>query len=559
MKFDQHGRGGGAFGTLSVVQTKMFAASSSLSRPGSTLSTVLLESATRYADRTALWVDGSAISYRELFAQAAGIANALAEAGLAGPDRRCAILGARSISAFAGVIGAVLARSAYVPLNPRHSFERLVHVLEVAEADMLVVDEKSTAIAREMLGLVQRRILVLMPDAPIPPAWTATLPQHQFLCRPDLERRGLEGAYPSDPDDGAYLLFTSGSTGTPKGILVRHGNVAAYLRSAAERYRPGPEDRFTQLFDLTFDLSAHDMFLCWGSGAALYCLPESAKMAPRDFIRRNGLTFWFSVPSTAAFMARLRMLRPNDFPSLRWSLFCGEALPKQVAVAWAAAAPNSTVENLYGPTEATIAITAYRLSSDPSAVARLPDIVPIGTPFPDQEAVVIDGDGNRARPGEEGELCLGGSQVTGGYWRRPDLTAERFLSPAGSPSGTRWYRTGDQVKDTAEHGLVFIGRVDRQVKINGHRVELQEVEAALRRVTGADSAAAIAWPVDADGLTRGIIAFVIDEGLASETILSACRRVLPSYMVPSRVHQVGHWPVSDNGKTDYACLRLMVE
>src|SRR5262249_22796202 len=156
----------------------------------------------------------------------------------------------------------------------------------------------------------------------------------------DLAPRPAPNALePGDPWDGAYLLFTSGSTGAPKGVLVSHRNVTTYLRSVAARYTPNPEDRFTQLFDLTFDLSVHDMFLCWGAGAALYCPPESAKMAPREFVRRHELTVWFSTPSTAAFMLRARMLRPGDFPSLRWSLFCGEPLPKRVAEAFAAAAP----------------------------------------------------------------------------------------------------------------------------------------------------------------------------------------------------------------------------
>ena len=223
-------------------------------------------------------------------------------------------------------------------------------------------------------------------------------------------------------------------------------------------------------------------------------------------------------------MQRLRILRPGLFPALRWSLFCGEPLPRRIAAAWAAAAPNATLENLYGPTEATIAITAYRLPVGPDAVARLPDIVPIGRPFPGQAAIVLDAAGAPAPMGEAGELCLGGSQVAEGYWRRPDLTADRFLPPVGRASGTGWYRTGDRARETAEHGLVFLGRMDRQVKINGHRVELQEVEAALRQAAASDCVAALAWPMDADGLARGIVAFVGREDMPAEDIMDACRQ-----------------------------------
>jgi len=516
----------------------------------------------RFPDRTALWVDGCALSYREFTGYAAGLAGGLLDAtGPSDGPRRCAILGERSLASFSAVAGALLARFTYVPLNPRHPRERLLIALAASEASALVVDGARMEFARDLLASTPRQLLVLLPDAASVPDWAATQPRHRFLCRRDLERYG-PGDIPAaaSPDDGAYLLFTSGSTGAPKGVLVRHRNVVAYLRSAAERYRPQPSDRFTQLFDLTFDLSAHDMFLCWSAGAALYCPPAGAKMAPREFVRRHELTFWFSVPSTAAFMQRLRMLRPGDFPSLRWSLFCGEALPTRLARAWAEAAPNSMIENLYGPTETTIAITAYRLPADPTAWAGLPEIVPIGAPLPGQQALVLGPDGRPLPAGEAGELCLGGSQVTEGYINRPDLTAERFAPPdAAVPEGMRWYRTGDRARLDPAHGLLFLGRMDRQVKIAGHRVELQEVEEALRRASGCDCAAALAWPLDADGLARGIVAFLPEESGADDAVLATCRRILPSYMVPSSLRCIADWPVNDNGKTDYSRLQRMLE
>lgn len=532
-----------------------------LSLASRNLASILLESTARFPDRTALWVDGCSLSYREFTAHAAGLAGGLLDAAEpAGGPRRCAILGERSLSTFAGVLGALFARFTYVPLNPRHPRERLLLTLAASEAGALVVDGARMELARDLLASAPRRLLVLLPDAAAVPDWVAALPQHRFLCRRDLERYGPGDIPVGSPDDGAYLLFTSGSTGAPKGVLVRHRNVAAYLHGVAERYAPGPSDRFTQLFDLTFDLSAHDMFLCWSAGAALYCPPAGAKMAPRDFVRRHELTFWFSVPSTVAFMQRLRMLRPGDFPSLRWSLFCGEALPTRLAQAWAEAAPNSVVENLYGPTEATIAITAYRLPSAPAAWAQMPEIVPIGAPLPGQQALVLGPDGRPLPGGEAGELCLGGSQVTDGYLARPDLTAERFAPPdAAVPEGMRWYRTGDRARLDPGHGLLFLGRMDRQVKIAGHRVELQEVEEALRRASGCDSAAAIAWPLDADGLARGIVAFLPEESRADGAVLEACQGILPPYMVPSSLRLIADWPVNDNGKTDYGRLRQMME
>lgn len=524
--------------------------------PAETLAALFCRSAARHAERPALWVEGSFISYFELQALAARIAGGLTDAGCAYGAVRCAILGKRGLLDFAAILGALLARCTYVPLNVRHPAQRLAQIMREAEAQALVVDCNHLDHANLLLESVPQRVLVLLPDTISVPDWATRMTRHRFLCRGDLLQIGTGGIIPGSVHDGAYLLFTSGSTGAPKGVLVRNRNVMPYLRSAAARYAPAPEDRCTQLFDLTFDLSVHDMFLCWGAGATLFRVPDSARFAPRDFVRRHALTMWFSVPSTAATMLGLHALRPGDFPSLRLGLFCGEALPKRLAVAWAAAAPNAVIENLYGPTEATIALTCYRVPRDEEVLDPLPDFVPIGTPLPEQDAQPVDPSGQPVPDGEEGELCLAGSQVTDGYWQRPDLTTQRFVR--FDWDDRIWYRTGDRVRRTREHGLVFLGRLDRQVKVAGHRVELQEIEAVLHRAANAN-AAAIAWPISPDGLARGIVGFVAQTTQSVENILNACRQALPAYAVPSSIHRVDDWPLTSSGKTDLASLRDLME
>ena len=506
--------------------------------------------------RPALWVDGDIISYRELLGFATRIAHGLIAAGFADGNARCAILGNRGLLDYAALLGALLARCTYVPLSSRHPAQRLGQVMREAGAQALVVGRDHLDIARAVLEATPHPVVVLLPDVADPPDWAVTMPQHRWLCRGDLSQAGIAGIPHGSEDDGAYLLFTSGSTGAPKGVLVRHRNAMTYLRSVAARYAPTPDDRCTQLFDLTFDLSVHDLFLCWGAGATLYRVPDKARFAPRDFVRRHALTMWFSVPSTAATMLGLRALRPDDFPSLRLALFCGEALPKRLAVAWAAAAPNATIENLYGPTEATIALTAFQLPKDRQALEALPEVIPIGTPLPGQAAVPVDASGQPAIDGAEGELCLAGSQVTDGYWQRSDLTAERFVRFEWDDR--IWYRTGDRAQVSPEYELVFLGRLDRQVKIAGHRVELQEVEAVLHRAAGAN-AAVIAWPLGPDGLVRGITGFVGQTDRSIGDILAACREALPPYAVPSAIHSVDDWPRNSSGKTDHGRLREFLE
>jgi D-alanine--poly(phosphoribitol) ligase subunit 1 len=523
-----------------------------------TLAHLFQRSAADHPNRTALWVDGTAVSYRELHDLATELAAGLMAAGVADGSARCAILGSRGLVDFSGVLGALFARCAYVPLNTRYPPAMLTRVMQQADVSALIVGREHLDCARALLSTVRSRLLVLLPDSPSVPDWAIATPQHRLLARPDLSPCGIEGLPQPQPDDGAYLLFTSGSTGPPKGVLVRNRNVMPYLRSAATRYVPAPDDRCTQLFNLTFDLSVHDMFVCWGAGASLFRVPDKARFAPRHFLRRHSLTTWFSVPSTAAMMLAMRSLRPGDFPSLRLALFCGEALPTRVAQAFAEAAPNAVIENLYGPTEATIALTFYRLPSHSAGLHSLPGVVPIGAALPGQDAVAVNADGHPATEAEDGELCLAGSQVTDGYWRRADLTSQRFVRFAWDVAHRVWYRTGDRVRRTPEHGLLFLGRLDRQVKIAGHRVELQEIEAVLHQAAGA-IAAAIAWPIGPDGLARDLIGFVGRTAQPVPAILEACRAALPPYAVPSAVHLVADWPVTASGKTDHARLRALLE
>jgi acyl-CoA synthetase (AMP-forming)/AMP-acid ligase II len=260
------------------------------------------------------------------------------------------------------------------------------------------------------------------------------------------------------------------------------------------------------------------------------------------------------VPSVIGVLARMRLLSPGCFPSLRYSLFCGEPLSASYAQRWQEAAPNSTLENLYGPTETTIAISHYRWNQACSSKAeRVNGIVPIGWIFDGQACRVIDANRQAVPAGVPGELCLCGSQVTTGYWNDPTRTQEQFvrLPDAGE---NLWYRTGDMVRQGADGCLYYLGRMDHQVKVRGYRVELQEIEAVLRKACGTEQVVAIAWPVE-NGSADGIVAFVSGAGdLDQDRVLDHCGRVLPGYMVPRKLYFCDEFPLNANGKIDRARL-----
>jgi amino acid adenylation domain-containing protein len=502
-----------------------------------TLANGFLTSVERFPDRPALEVAGETLNFSELHERAAAIAATIAERAPEGAPPLTAVFASRSVTAFAGVLGSLLAGNGYVPLNPSFPPDRCRDMLLRSGARTLVVDAGAAAQLEELLAGIEDPPALIRPDEPL----ERLAPASSLISREVAA------------EDMAYLLFTSGSTGKPKGVGVTHANAVSFIAPVVERYGIGEQDRCSQTFDMTFDLSVFDMFVAWERGACLCCPSERELMAPGKFIRRAELTVWFSVPSTGAFMRKLRMLKPDSYPTLRWSLFCGEPLPVEVAAAWAEAAPSSTVENLYGPTEATIACTVERFDPETSPALAVNGIVPIGAPLGGMRALVAGPDLLEVAPGEDGELLMAGPQVTPGYWEDPERTAGAFVVPPGRSE--RHYRTGDRVRRPLDPDapLVYIGRMDHQIKVLGHRVELGEIEAVLREESGIDAAIAVGWPLTASG-AGGIAAFVGDTTIDVAAVREAMATRLPDYMVPRRIELLDELPLNANGKFDRKLL-----
>jgi len=356
-----------------------------------------------------------------------------------------------------------------------------------------------------------------------------------------------------DQEDTAYMIFTSGSTGVPKGVLVPVRAVAHLVSTLQSIYGFKPEDRFSKAYNLNFDGSVHDMFTTWNAGASLHPVPASQLMAPAKFIQEREITVWASVPSTAVFLEKMKMLQPGVFPSLRHTIMSGEPLPVRSAQAWQSAAPNSTVDNICGHTECCVFSTLQRLT-DPPYVTPNRGLVAIGTPLPGLEAAVFDESCQQLADGLEGELALAGPQVAKGYFQDPERTAARFPVI----NGKVWYRSGDLVYRDDRGIYHHLGRVDSQVKILGHRVELGEVEAILAEACGTDSVAVVAWPIEY-GSARGLVAFHCAVGLESRKIRDEMASRLPAHAVPRQIRLIETLPITSNGKIDRKALVEQLE
>lgn len=527
-------------------------------KAGKALWTGFLQSVEGFPERPAVIVAGQTLSYQELRGLATRIAATIQSHPEFSQVPLSAVFAYRSSTLFAGVLGALLAGNGYVPLNRTFPFERSEIMFERSECRSIIADAGSLPQLRQLLDRSERSLLVILPDLADVNELRERWPRHLFFGSANLCSSAQWKEPAQNPDAIAYLLFTSGSTGKPKGVMVAHRNVAAYLDYMVDRYAITERDRLSQMFDTTFDLSVFDMFMAWERGACVCCPSQKTLINPGKFIRDMGLTIWFSVPSTVAFMKQLGMLKPRHYESLRLSLFCGEPLPTSSAAAWLEAAPNGILENLYGPTELTISCTLYRWDPCRSPAESELEIVPIGYPHPGMKVLVTNPQLNEVAPGEEGELLMNGPQMSLGYWKDPEKTAAAFVVPPGKSEV--YYRTGDRVRrPVGDRPLTHLGRTDFQIKVLGHRVELGEIEAVVRRVSGLDGAIAIGWPVTSSG-AGGIEVFLEGQIKQKDVLRSKVAAFLPEYMVPKRFHCMERLPRNVNDKFDRkAMLKLLEE
>jgi len=499
----------------------------------------VIDSFANHADKTALICGNQKLSYGEVFTKAQKLSEILIHSGILAGDR-VAIFGERAPADYISILATLLCGASYVPLNSQFPSDRIQYVLKKSGSKALLIDSVSQD---SILGGVDKPSelstslgLVMLSDT------------HQII------HHSTEIQGETDFSGGAYIMFTSGTTGQPKGVPITLSNLDAYFSSVLDLYPIYSHDIVVNTCDLSFDVSVHEVFCAWLSGASLCVVPRKYALMASRYVKQHKATVWSSVPSVISLGKNSNMLPANSMESIRLGFFCGEALSKETAQFFKDAAPHALAANIYGPTEATISFTHYAVDFS----KELPPIIPIGMPYAGQRLKVVDQNNLEVKQGEIGELLQAGSQLTQGYWQSPEIDSEKFIHL----DDERWYRTGDLAKWDDEFGYCYMGRADRQIKLKGYRIELQDCEAALRDAAGVDLVCVIPWPKNDIGEIFGLIGFLCARETTennSATISAKLKSTLPTYMVPDQLIFLEEFPFNINGKVDYKTLENSVQ
>ncbi len=490
---------------------------------GTTLDELVAAQATRTPDAIAVGFESAELSYRELNARANRVAHRLRRLGVR-PEARVAVCAERSLDLVVGLLGVLKAGAAYLPMDPEYPAARL---------EFMLADARPAAL------LTQRRV---RPATDLP---TLVLDRDDLTGEPADDPGAGAG-----PDNAAYVIYTSGSTGRPKGVVNTHRGIVNRLHWMQREYRLTRDDVVLQKTPMSFDVSVWEFFWPLLSGARLVLArPGGHKDAGylRELITARGVTTAHFVPSMlAAFLAE-----DGDCPSLRRVICSGEELPADLARRFVARF-DAELHNLYGPTEAAIDVSHWHCR--PELLAGLAR-VPIGRPIDNVQLHVLDAGMRPVPVGVPGELHIGGVGVAREYLGRPELTAERFVPDPYGPPGSRLYKTGDLARYRPDGALEFLGRIDTQVKIRGLRVELGEIEAALRDQPSVREAA-VALREDSPGDQR-LVAYVVPVNGTRpdpDQLRTGLKRALPDYMVPAAYLPLAELPLTPNGKLDRTAL-----
>jgi amino acid adenylation domain-containing protein len=426
-----------------------------------------------------------------------------------------------------GILGALKAGRAYVPLDPLYPADRIAYMLTDAGASAVVTDTDHRDAAGRLAAVTSLPIIetqgVPSPGEPLPPVL---------------------------PDAPAYILYTSGSTGRPKGVLQNHRNVLLHIRNYTDNLGIGPDDCLSVISSYSFDAAVMDIFAALLVGATL-CPLDLRRDGLLEFsaaLKRDRVTVYHSTPTVFRLLLDAAQ-QDHRFDDVRLVVLGGEQATRRDFDAFRVHFPRAAfLINGLGPTEASVALQCFM----PATAPVYSETLPVGHAVDGVEILLLDSNGEDNEVW--GEIAIRGRQVALGYWGKPELTAQAFTTDPVDPA-KRLYRTGDIGRRLADGSILFLGRRDTQIKLRGHRIELAEVEAVLRRIPGVKQAVAVVQHDDATG-DELLVAYVMPQAdaLTLADLQHGASRHLPSYMVPSAYVMIAALPTTPTGKIDRLAL-----
>ncbi|MGO4295023.1 amino acid adenylation domain-containing protein [Chitinophaga sp. RAB17] len=479
---------------------------------------VFEEQVLKYPNAVAVSYGGNTLSYRELNERANQLGHYLRGIGVT-RDSLTAICMDNGLDMIVSFLGIWKAGGAYVPIDPAYPEERISYMLEDIKAKVVICDKP--------VGGAGNAVMVCLNDPDVL--------KHQPVTPP---------VNITAPGDLAYIIYTSGSTGKPKGVMIPHNALVNLIYCRTRQFGITTDNRLLQFYSYGFDAGVEPIYLALMNGATLVLLPDEVRLDKQLFIQlleREGIT---DMDVTPGYLATLT---PGNYGRLKRVISSGEACTPQLANAWA---EYVEFHNAYGPTEVTVTSTGYLYTNKDDHPA---DTVPIGKPFDNVSAYILNDSGHLLPVGVPGELYLGGIQVAKGYLNMPLLTAEKFVTDTFSVPSARMYRTGDVCKWLPDGNIVYLGRKDEQVKIRGYRIELGEIENILQSFDQVNQCTVITRE-DKQGNKR-LIAYVVPKaGFSKEAVSHYLKEKLPAHMIPSLIVELEELPLTTNGKVNKKAL-----
>lgn len=508
----------------------------------------LFEAMKSHKNIVAIKDENREITYEELLSKALAIAGYLSSKKII--NRNIGIIAQRGYAAYSGILGSIFSGCSYVPINNKYSQEKINDIIIQADVEVIIAerDNYKNVTCDRVRHIIFPDDVTDFVENPVSVITKKELYDIQKAPKPIL----------IDSKENAYIIFTSGSTGKPKGVEVTRDNLLAFLINMQKYISLKPGYISAQIHELSFDFSVFQVFFPIITGGTISVVPKEEVYCPSDYIKRENVELWSSVPTIADIMNKFGVLSDNAFPKLKYSIFCGEPLSQQVANAWLGAAPNSYVQNYYGPTEATVFVTKYDYEKKDIKESYYNGIVPIGDVFDDHKILLIDENEKIVQDSNIGEIIVNGPQVAKGYLSDDERTKKSFISIKSADEVAVWYKTGDLAKYNEKHILEYVSRKDNQIKIAGRRVEIGEIESILRGAVKGYNATVI--PVrNQNGIIQYLVAYVtIPLSVDDITeIRECCMEDIEDIFFPKKFIYIETIPTTTSGKVDRVKLESM--